>query len=289
LLWGTAALAQSSEAGHVERNGSHATLIVDGPRPLDSAAITIAEQFRIPVSAEDPPYVYQDDMKDVTAEVARRANPLRRVFIPKGGRLEVQFSLRPDGSPMEVRTLLQDLVDKANAEFPFGYRLDDDGDSQTLVPTRTRDLLGRVVEITPLLDRCVTIVPGTRTIAESAELMANALSAQTGLRVSCCQGIVSGIPWGMREVAFEARDEPARSVLKRLIAASLEGRPNCYYWLQRCDPLPSQWCFINLQHIPARMSILEQHTHVPPPASRTRNSDGSRWFGSSSPKDPPKQ
>jgi hypothetical protein len=284
LVWGTATLAQSPEVGRVERNGGQATLIVDSPRPLDSAAMTIAEQFSIPVSAEDPPYVYQDDMKDVTADIARRASPLRRVFIPKGGRLEVQFALRPDGLPVDVRALLRDLVDKANARFPFGYRLDDDGDSLTLVPTRTRDMLGRVVEITPLLDRRVTIAPGTRTIAENAKLMADALSAQTGLRVSCCQGVVAGIPWGMREVAFEARDEPARSVLKRLITASLEGRSNGYYWLQRCDPLPSNWCFINLQHIPARMGPSEQHTHVPFPASRTQNSDGSRWFESSSPK-----
>jgi len=72
LVWGTAAaLAQSPEAGRVERNGDQATLIVDSGRPLDSAAITIAEQFGIPVSTEDPLYVYHDDMKDVTAEVSR--------------------------------------------------------------------------------------------------------------------------------------------------------------------------------------------------------------------------
>lgn len=252
LMWAAVAVAQSPEAGRIERNGNQATLTVEGPRPLDSAAITIAEQFGIPVSAEDPPYVHQDDMKDVTAEVVRQTNPGRRVFVPNGGRLEVQFTLRPDGSPNDVRTLLRDLVDSANARFPFGYRLDDDGDWLVLVPTSTRDLLGRVIEVTPLLDRRVTIPPGTRTIAECAKLMADALSAQTGLRISCCQGVVGGIPWGMQEAAFEARDEPARSVLKRLIAASLEGRPNGYYWLLRCDPRPSNWCFINLQHVQPR-------------------------------------
>jgi hypothetical protein len=290
LVWAAASLAQSPEAGRIEHDGNQATLIVESPRPLDSAAITIAEQFGIPVSAEDPPYVYQDDVKDVTAEVARRANPLRRILVPKGGRLEVQFTLRPDGSPVDVRALLRDLVSRANAQFPFGYRLDDDGVSLVLVPTHTRDLLGRAVEITPLLERRVTIPPGSRTIAATAKLMADALSAQTGLRVSCCQGVVAGIPWGMMEVAFEARDEPARSVLKRLIAASLEGRPNGYYWLQRCDPLPSQWCFINLQHIPARTDPPARQTGLSAPANQTHNSDGSpRWFESSSPASPVKQ
>ena len=61
-VWGLAAVGQSPEAGRVERNGNQATLIIENPRPLDSAAITLAEQFGIPVSTEDPPYVFQDDI-----------------------------------------------------------------------------------------------------------------------------------------------------------------------------------------------------------------------------------
>lgn len=269
LVCGAAALAQSSEAGRIDRNGSQATLIVDNPRPLDSAAITIAEHFGIPVNTEDPPYAYRDDVVP---------NAPRGGSIPRGGRLEVQFTLGPDGSPDDIRGLLQALVDKANTQFPFAYRLDADGDSLTLVPTRTHDVLGRVIEITPLLDRRVTIPPGVRTIAESATLMADSLSAQTGLRVSCGQASVAGIPWGMRKVAFEARDELARSVLKRLIAASLEGQPNGYYWLERCDPLPSRWCFINLQHTLARTAPPVRPAEPSLPPDQTH-----KWFESSSP------
>ena len=49
---------------------------------------------------------------------------------------------------------------------------------------------------------------------------------------------------------FEAKDEPARSVLKRLFRAGAVNQPDRDYWLQRCDPLPSQWCFIHLVHLP---------------------------------------
>ncbi|MEQ1883357.1 MAG: hypothetical protein ABL878_20585, partial [Burkholderiales bacterium] len=72
--------------------------------------------------------------------------------------------------------------------------------------------------------------------------------AQTGLRVSCCQSAVAGIPWGMGEIAFEANNEPARNVLTMLIAAAAPGESNRAFWLQRCDPLPSTWCFINLTY-----------------------------------------
>jgi hypothetical protein len=243
------ASAQSPEAGRVERNGSRARLIVDSPRPLDAAAITIAEQFGFPVNCEDPPYAYKDDVKDVTADAWGRLHPSELALIPKGGRLEVQFASRPDGSPEDMDGLLQTLVDRANELFPFRYRLDVAGDSFSLVPTHTRDLLGHVVEITPLLDRRITIPRGNRTVAEAANLMTAQLSTQTGLHVSCCQAVVIGIPWGMTRTDFEALNEPARSVLRRLIAIELQGRPTAYYWLQRCDPLPSQWCFINLRYL----------------------------------------
>lgn len=285
LLWASAiALPQSPEAGRVERYDTQATLIVDSGRPLDSAAITIAEQFGIPVSSEDPPYVYKDDVKDVTAAEWRRLHPSARALVPKGGRLKVQFALRPDGAPEDLRGLLQGLVDKANEQFPFVFRLDVDGDSFTFVPTHTRDLLGHVVEITPLLDRRVSIPLGNRTVAETANLMTAQLSAQTGLRVTCCQGVVAGIPWGMEKVDFEAHGEPARSVLRRLKGSELQGRPNMYYWLQRCDPMPSQWCFINLAYVrrDTRTETAPPADPPPPrpssPAHRRRNPDGSPWF-----------
>lgn len=127
-LFGVLAVAQSPEAGRLEleTNGKYGKLIIDSPRPLDSAAITLAEKFGIPVSVEDPPYIYREDLKDVTATVSRVPNPPRRVLVPKGGMLEVGFTLDADGAPENIRTLPNNLIDQANGKFPFGYRLDDE-------------------------------------------------------------------------------------------------------------------------------------------------------------------
>ena len=253
LLLPSVMSAQNLEAGRVDRHGDQAVLIVDGPRPVDSAAITLAQEFGIAVSVEDPPYIFPEDMKDVTdgvttADVSRVPNPQRRVLIPKGGRLEIRFALKPDGSPQDLPGLLRDLIAAANARFLFTYRLDADGTRFTIVPTLTRNALGKKTDVTPLLDRRVTIPAGTRSIADTAALMADALSAQTGLRVYCCQGAVRGIPRGMAEIPFEANNEPARNVLIRLISAAAPGQSDRAYWLQRCDTLPSNWCFINLAY-----------------------------------------
>ena len=241
------AMAQPVEIAKVDRSGKGAVLIVDSPRPVDSAALLLAGQFGLLVSVEDPEYLFPGDIQDVTLQISRQLQPNHRIFVPKGGRLETPFSVRGDGSPADPRKLIQDLVERANSQFPFRYRLDTDGDSFAIVPTRTRDADGKSIAATALLDRRVTIPPGARTLIETAGLMASALSLQTGKRVSCCQASVAGVPWGLASVTFEATDEPARSVLKRLIVASLNGQPNhSYAWTVRCDPNPAGWCFVNL-------------------------------------------
>lgn len=93
--------------------------------------------------------------------------------------------------------------------------------------------------------------------------MADALSAQTGLRLSCCQASVGGLLWGLAEVFFEAQDEFARSVLKRLVSAAAVNQPNIDYWLQRCDPLPSTWCFIYLAHISRQTTVTPNRLSIP--------------------------
>jgi hypothetical protein len=229
---GLAVTAQQSDLAVIERHGADATLTVDTFRPLDAIATRLEEEFGIVVSAEDPFYMFSGDTMDISLEVSRvRAGTL----VPRRRKLEVHFPLNSHGSPRDVRELLNNVIDTANAQLPFAYRLDVDGAAFFLVPTRTRDAQGRSIDVTPLLDRKVTIPPGTRSIAENAQLMADALSSQTGLRVSCCQSFVAGYPWGMEKISFAAGSEPARNVLKRL---------GLNRWHVRCD---MRFCAIDLR------------------------------------------
>jgi hypothetical protein len=260
--------AQGQEFARVLRNGDDTTLSVFGPRPVDLAAKKLANEFGVAVNVEDPVYLYRDDVQDVTPP--RVASVGRRVLIPKAALLEMRVDLRPDGSLRNVRHLVQDLVDTANAQWPFLYRIDNDGDVFTLVASRTRDEQGRSVELTPILDRRVTIPLGTRRIFEHVNLLTQALEQQTGIRIDCCQAAVGGIPWGSTVVSFEARDEPARSALLRLIRGEpgpdrlirnqeggafhlIRGEPGRehWHWLMRCQPGES-WCVINVAPIPER-------------------------------------
>ena len=251
-LFGCSLLAasQSSECAIISVKENQGTLVADSIRPLDSIAKTLAQVYGIAVSAEEPDYQFAGDLQDISqADLEWSAqHPGVHYKVSKRRRLQIDFPAQRDGAPQNIRELVQGIVQTANTQLPFGFRLDVDGEFYTFVPTRTQDAKGASIAVTPLLDRHVTILPGNRSIAASAKLMADALSAQTGMHVSCCQSFVAGIPWGMAVVSFEAQDEPARKVLERLIrlsqtASTVSSR---YYWLLRCD---SGWCFINLEHV----------------------------------------
>jgi hypothetical protein len=94
------------------------------------------------------------------------------------------------------------------------------------------------VNVRPLLDLDVSVAYGTRSIAETAQLLSGELSKKTGMTISCCQSFVAGIPWGMGEITFGTPGMPAREVLKLLIQKAGGRR----LWISRCD---LGFCFID--------------------------------------------
>jgi hypothetical protein len=246
LAIAASASGQTTQCAKVTRSGDEVTMIADSIRVVDSIATTLAQRFGVLVNAEEPQYQFSGDLQDITeADPDWSAqHPKVHYLVPKRRHIEIHFSILRDGSPRDVEGLMQQVLEKANQQTPFRYRLEDDGEFFSFVPTATRDANGSVVAAMPLLDRRVTIPLGNRRVSESAKLMADSLSAQTGLRVSCCQGMVGGIPWGTSSVPFGAYNETARNVLERLLR--LESSPPRDYWLLRCD---SGWCLINVQGV----------------------------------------
>jgi hypothetical protein len=251
--------AQGQEFARVLRNGEQATLSAFGPRPVDLAAEKLAEEFGIALNVEDPVYLYRDDIEQIGT--TRSGTPL---FIPKSSLLEMRLDLREDGSLVDGRQVVIDLKETASRLSPFEYRVDDFGHAFSLIPFRTRDEQGRFVQLTPMLDRRVTIPRGTRKIFEHVNLLTESLQQQTGVRVSCCQATVAGIPWGSTVVSFGAKDEPARSVLLQLLRLEpgrdglvqsdhrLKGDPGEHWrWTMRCEPRDA-WCFISVTAIPEK-------------------------------------
>jgi hypothetical protein len=184
LAIAASASGQTTECAKVTRSGDEVTMIADSIRVVDSIANTLAQRFGVLVNAEEPQYQFSEDLQDIRdADPDWSAqHPKVHYLVPKRRHMEIHFSVLPDGSPSDVNDLMRQVLEKANQQTPFRYRLDADGEFFSFVPTATRDANGFVVAAMPLLDRRVTIPLGNRRVSESAKLMADSLSAQTGLR-----------------------------------------------------------------------------------------------------------
>ena len=212
--------AQPQEFARLLRNGEQATLSVFGGRPVALAAKKLVDEFGVSINVEDLVSMYRDDFQDITPP--RVASSAKRSLVPRASLLELRLDLRPDGSLRDVRQVLADLVETANAQLPFAYRLDKDGDSFTLVATRTRDEQGRSIDLIPILDRHITITLGARHFQQHAQLLTGALEEQTGFHIGCCSAAAESQPGPF--FTFGADDEPARIALLRL----LRSRPARY-------------------------------------------------------------
>lgn len=249
-------VAQSSDCASIRRDGDEVTLTTESWRPVMAIGRTLADRFGIPVSVEDPKWAFPVDTENVAVADPKFSAEHHNVpyLLMKRHVLQVRFSAPRNGPPRDVPGLLRQLADAANQEMPYAYRVDASDNHFALVPTKSRNSAGQVEDVQPLLDRHVTIPPGTRAIAEDAELMAKQLSQQTGLHVSCCQAVVTGIPWGMARVTFAAPDKPAREVLTELIRLEDEANsasPNKHsaydHWTVGCDGTGAPWCFIEVE------------------------------------------
>jgi hypothetical protein len=258
-------LAQGEEFARVLRNESQATLSVFGVRPADLAAKKLVDEFGAAINIEDPAYLRQDDVREVGV-----VHSELRFLVPKASSLEMRLNLRQDGSLLDTGQVVRDLVDTANVQLPFSYRILNDGDVFTLVPARTRDQQGRSIELTSILDRHVTVPLGSRTIFEHVNLLMQALQQQTGVRIGCCQSVANVSLWGRTVVSCEARDEVARTVLLRLLRLEpararvvrdehsgayhlVESDPHRerWRWALRCEPWYA-WCTVSVSEIPER-------------------------------------
>jgi hypothetical protein len=236
------------------RTANEVIVAADSWDPVLAVGATLADHYGIGVSVESPQWAFPADAEDVTIADPQFSARHRNVhyLMMKPHVLQVRFPVAVYTPPTEG--LLRQIVEAANKEMPYAYRLDGHDHEYVIVPTKTRNSAGQLEDVKPLLDRHVSIPAGLRTIAQHASLIADQLSEQTGLHISCCQTIVAGIPWGQAKVRFQANDEPARDVLRKLIGLEQQQNskasnqhPAYDHWVVSCDGTGAPRCFIEVR------------------------------------------
>ena len=252
----TLAAGQGSDCASVSQSDREVILTANSWDPLYAIGATLTDRYGIKISVESPQWAFPGDTEDVAIADPQFSAQHKNAhyLIMKRHTVEVRFSLVGIPASNDVSHLLSQVAEAANKEMPYFHRLDAHNNEYVLVPTKTRSSSGEVEDAQPLLDRRVTIPPASRTIAEHARLMADQLSEQTGLNISCCQTLVAGVPWGLAEVPFQADNEPSRDVLRRLIRLERQENsrapnrhPDYDHWTVRCDGTGAPWCSIEVQ------------------------------------------
>ena len=85
-------------AGRGVQEAARDHISVNDPRPVACAAETLEKKYGWTITYEDPPYVHESELVDVTDKVRRDLDKFEpgkapRVLIPKGGTLTVEYSI----------------------------------------------------------------------------------------------------------------------------------------------------------------------------------------------------
>jgi hypothetical protein len=163
---------------------------VNDPRPVALAAETLEKKYGWIITYEDPPYIHESELVDVTEKVRRDLDKFKpgqapKVFIPKGGDLTFEYSIDPGTKkPADSAVVVQHLLDAyAIAGNPGVFRLDRDGERLHIVASAVKDKDGVLVSRRSILDVSITLPAQKRDGLELLEAFCSAVSQASGTRV----------------------------------------------------------------------------------------------------------
>jgi hypothetical protein len=228
-------------------------LVADGPRPIAKAIQTLVSEYGYVITYEDPRYVYEGDLEDVTTQVRKDVNKYAPGKVPKivgplGDRRAL--AIRGVAGSQDMATVLNQLV-QSKAEHGGHFRVQQTADAFHVVPTEIRDSNGNWAANPSVLD-----VPISLTARESSEYamidaICSAVSVAAHVNVKVGAGVGQGlVPEGGGPPLYhlEASNEAARNVLLRALAATHRGRQT---WMLLYDATEREY-FLSILEVPDR-------------------------------------
>jgi hypothetical protein len=205
-----AALAQSAAppAGAV---------LVNEVMPLFRAADLLQRRYGVPISYEDPPYEFSDEIEHPPY--------LSHGMVPRAGRLTVDLSpplTSPE--PSTVATLLQGLVEQhARNGNPGQFKVIQTAAGLAIVAAAVRDSSGALLPYRSPLDARISFPEMERSAHDAVAAFLEATADASGKKLALGEDRV--LKW--QEVRIGANNEVARDVLARMLTAlHAEGRPD---------------------------------------------------------------
>lgn len=245
----TCALATTRESSKIQEVSRGILLDAEGPRPLAEATKALIDKYGVAISYEDPQYVAQEDLQDVTAlgsnESDKGGSNRHPVIVPTGGILRVTTDSK------DVASIINQLVSvQNNAEHGGKFRVIKTGNFFHIVPSEVKHPDGNWGSHESTMDTRISIPAGNRNARDTIATICESLGKVAGVVVD--PGFIM-INSDAPKFDFEANNESARSVLMRALAIT---HLNYTWFLYYGDKgLGNSGYVLNLIPIPDRSSV----------------------------------
>jgi hypothetical protein len=221
------------------------TISANDPRPLATVIRGLESRYGWAITYEDPPYLHQNDIADVTRAVSRDFDPKKpKILGPRANPFDFGFRAPSGGARPDVRPVLEKLVDDYHLTGnPGRFGIVQTGAMFHIVPVATRDATGRQVASRSLLDAKIAVPTGQRSALEVIDVVARAVGNLHGISIGV--GMVPVNLLNQVRLDESAISDDARTVLVRTLAAA----PMPLSWQIFCEPAPSRLCALNIHSV----------------------------------------
>ncbi len=193
-------------------------LSVEDPRPVLKAIETLERKYGWVVTYEDPRYVHDSEIDDVTLKVRKDLDKYKpgeapKVLVPRLGALEITYDVASDTKlPTLPAMVVQKLLDAQAARGNGGrFRLETRGQIMHVIPTAIKNSAGALVPQESALDRIISLPSGERTVFQKLESVCAAISRSINIPVEL--GTVPEHSFRQRRDLQGATSQRARDIL----------------------------------------------------------------------------
>jgi hypothetical protein len=169
--------------GRGSQGVSEIKLSVEDPRPVAEAILMMEKKYGWVITYEDPRYVHDSDIADVTLKVRRDLDKYKpgeapKVLVPRGGPLEFTYDVASDTNlPADPAMVVQKLLDAQAARDNGGrFRLETSGRIMHVIPTAIKNSAGNLVHQESVLDTIISLPAGERTVLQKLYSICAAIS-----------------------------------------------------------------------------------------------------------------
>ena len=223
------------------------TINTNDRRPLAKVVSILEERYGVTIMYEDPPYLNGSQLADVTDAVTKTPTAEgRRILVPRGGAFAFTSTFE-SGEPLSrMRSVLEQLVTEYRTTGYGDFKVAQGGDVFHIVPRTFRNQHGDDESFAPILNTKITLERADRRPA--LEVLEETTAAVT--RASSVPVMLGTVPltlFANSVVTIRANNEPARSVLLRILAAT-ETRLS---WALYYSPDQPPSYFLNIHVVPS--------------------------------------